>query len=558
VANLDLIRDVAIPDERRRRYVRAGYWDDVTLINRLDHWAAKTPDRAAVVDLVGTRRKSFREVQSDSCKVAALFSSLGVGAGDVVAVQLPNWYETVVIGLGVLRLGAVLNPLIPNYGAKELRLMLEISKARVIVTPIEYRSSKYIERIGEATQGLADRVHHITIRDPNVVADPIAELLCGVQPMSPGVSANAADVSMLLFTSGTESTPKAILHTEQTTCCGVKEMGKFLGLGPEDVVWMPMPIGHSTGFNFGLRLALYHGLKFVLQDRWDSEVAVQLCTSEGITCTGVSPTHLLDMLATLRTKPANLSSLRYFGCAGAPIPAGVVEAAAEFGITVLRGYGSTESLTIAKIKPDFPQLARSKTDGQVMPAVEVELRSDDGRVVAHNQEGEIFARSPLSCVGFAPVPCGQPNGNLPADGWIRSGDVAIIDDDKFLSIVGRKKEIIIRGGMNVAPREIEESLLKHRSIAKASVVGLPDQRLGETVCACIVLQAGVILDFKGIIEHLIALDIATYKLPSRIEFLDALPTTETGKVKKPELVAWVLGKPDTLRSTGGASEASPA
>jgi acyl-coenzyme A synthetase/AMP-(fatty) acid ligase len=530
--------------------VRAGYWDDVTLVNRLDHWAVKTPDQIAAVDLIGARRKSFCDVQSDSCKVAALLSSLGVGAGDVVAVQMPNWYETVAIGLGVLRLGAVLNPLIPNYGAKELRLMLEVSKASVIVTPIEYRSSKYIERIAEATQGFAQRVHHITIPDPNVVADPMAELLSGVQPVKPQDFGNAANVSMLLFTSGTESMPKAILHTEQTTCCGVKEMGKFLGLGPEDVVWMPMPIGHSTGFNFGLRLALYHGLKFVLQDRWDSDVAVQLCQSEGITCTGVSPTHLLDMLRTLRDKPANLSRLRYFGCAGAPIPAGVVEAAAKFGITVLRGYGSTESLTIAKIKPDFPERVRTKTDGQVMPAVEVELRSDDGRVVPRNQEGEIFARSPLSCVGFAPAPGGQPSGNMSADGWIRSGDVAIIDDDSFLSIVGRKKEIIIRGGMNVAPREIEESLLKHPFVAKASVVGLPDQRLGETVCACVVLQAGASLDFKGIIDHLKALDIATYKLPSRIEFVDTLPTTETGKVKKPELVAWVLGKPDTRPSTG--------
>jgi non-ribosomal peptide synthetase component E (peptide arylation enzyme) len=161
-------------------------------------------------------------------------------------------------------------------------------------------------------------------------------------------------------------------------------------------------------------------------------------------------------------------------------------------------------------------------------------------------------------VGFAPVPGGHPNGNMSPDGWIRSGDLAIIDDDKFLSIVGRKKEIIIRGGMNVAPREIEESLLRHPLIVEASVVGLPDQRLGETVCACVVLQAGANLDFKGVIDHLRALDIATYKLPSRIEFVDTLPTTETGKVKKPELVAWVLGKSDTCRSTGDAPEASRA
>jgi acyl-CoA synthetase (AMP-forming)/AMP-acid ligase II len=382
-------------------------------------------------------------------------------------------------------------------------------------------------------------VHHLTLSNPSCGSRSLEALVGDIPPVATGWYANAADISELIFTSGTESLPKAILHTEQTTNFGVRTMSKFLGFTSEDVVWMPMPIGHSTGYNYGVRLALYHGLRLVLQDRWNPEIAIQLCQSERITNTGVAPTFLLDMLGVLRAKPSDLSHLRYLSCAGAPIPDGVVEEAARFGITVLRAYGSTETLAVAKHHPDFPEGKRTKTDGRVMPDVEIELRRE-GRIAGPGEEGEIFVRSPACLVGFAPSPGGAPDAR-PQDGWIGTGDLAVIDDNGFLTIVGRKKEIIIRGGMNITPREIEELLLKHPSIEKVAVFGIPDQRLGELVCACVVVQAGTNLDFETVIKHLKLSQLAPYKLPSRIEFVASLPTTETGKVKKPELAAWMLG-----------------
>ena len=531
-----------VSEHRRRAYVEAGYWDDSTVIQRLDQWATQTPGNVAVVDLDGRRRRTFGELRADSCKAAGLLASYGVTAGDVVAVQLPNWYETVVIGFAVLRLGAVLNPLIPVYGAKELRLMLEASETSVIVTPVEYRSSRYAERVAEALEGSARPVRHLMIPDPHVSPEPLGELLKDVEPVKPGWYADAAAVSELIFTSGTESLPKAILHTEQTTNCGIREWTRFLGLEADDVLWMPMPIGHSTGFNYGVRLGAYFGLKLVLQDRWDPATAVRLCASEGITCTGVSPTHLLDMLKVLNAEPQPLPKLRYFGCAGAPIPVGLVEAAREYGITVLRGYGSTETLCVAKNHPDVPEAKLAGTDGQVLRTLEIELRDDAGQPSPKGHEGEVFVRGPSCCVGFAPV-AGQVNSNLSPDGWIRSGDLAVLDDDRFLTIIGRKKEIIIRGGMNVAPREVEELLVQHVQVSNASVVGLPDPRLGEVVCACLVAKPGSTLDAETIVAFLKAKGLASYKLPSRVEFLDVLPTTETGKVKKPELVSRLLRNP---------------
>jgi len=536
-----LTRDVRIPDARRATYVAAGYWDAVTLTDQIEHWARAAPDRTAIVDQLGRRRATYADLRNHSARAAALLASLGVARGDVVAVQMPNWYEAIVFDLAALRVGAVLNPLIPTYGAKELGHMIGVARTKIIVTPEHYRSASYAERVLEATAGLKHRVHHLQVPTPTDDFSGLETLLGKAEPLALKAPCRAEDVSMLLFTSGTESMPKAILHTEQTTGCGVREMYKFLGLNADDVVWMPMPIGHSTGFNFGVRFALHHGLKILLQDRWDAAAGIDLCLAEGASLTAVSPTHLLDMLGVLGDAPKDLSQLRYFGCAGAPIPDGVVEKAEAFGIRVLRGYGSTEALPIAKGAPHMSATLRAKTDGQVMPSVEIELRDDAGAVVDGREGGEIFSRSPQSCVGFAPAPDGSQQGNISDDGWIRSGDLGVLDDHRCLTIVGRKKEIIIRGGMNVAPREIEESLLKHPAIEKAAVIGLADARLGESVCACIVTHDDG-TDFASVINHLKALDIAAYKLPTRVEIFDAFPMTDTGKIKKPELATLVLGR----------------
>lgn len=531
----------SVPPERRLAFESAGYWNELTLVERFDRWAEEQPDALAVIDLDGARQTTFAQLQVDSIKIAHLLQREGIQAGDVVAVQLPNWYEAVAIGLGVLRAGAVLNPLIPIYGAKELGLMLDVGRTRVIFTPDHYRGSDYAERIAEIKRGREPVVRHFMIGDPHHGARSLADLLKDVESDASLPYPSAECVSELLFTSGTESMPKAILHSEQTLGYSIRQMGQYLGLQADDVIWMPMPVGHSTGLNYGVRMALYHGLKLVLQDRWDAEVAVRLCETNDVTYTAVSPTFLHDMLGVLRVASTRLPKLRYFGCSGAPIPQGMAEAAAEFGISVLRGYGSTETLAAVKQHPDFPLAKRARTDGKPIPGAEIELRLDNGELARPGIEGEVYLRGPGCCVGFAPLP-NQILNNVTNDGWIRSGDLAVFDEDGFLSIVGRKKEIIIRGGMNIAPREIEDLLLQHPQIEAASVLGLPDPRLGETVCACVVPKAEQELDAANVTDHLKGHNLAPYKVPSRIEFMLSLPMTMTGKVKKPELAALVLAR----------------
>jgi acyl-CoA synthetase (AMP-forming)/AMP-acid ligase II len=325
------------------------------------------------------------------------------------------------------------------------------------------------------------------------------------------------------------------MHTEQTVGFSLRTAYADLGLGPGDVVWMPSPVGHSTGFNYGLRFALFHRLPLVLQDVWDADAAAALVARERCTYTLAATTFLQDLVGAADRARVRLDSLRCFGCGGAPVPADLVTAADERGIRVLRLYGSTEVLVATWNRPDSPAAKRSHTDGVAMSGVQLEVRDDAGTPCAVGEPGELFVRGPNTCVGFFADP-DRTAATFDADGWVRSGDVVTLDADGYATVVGRKKEILIRGGMNIAPREIEELLTALPEVERAAVIGLPDPRLGERACACVVLRGDARLDLATVVTRLRGTGLATYKLPERLEIVDALPTTASGKVQKHELV----------------------
>jgi acyl-coenzyme A synthetase/AMP-(fatty) acid ligase len=467
---------------------------------------------------------SYAELDRDSNRLANFLLGVGVRPGDVVSVQLPNWYETVVVDLGIMKAGAVINPMLPNYRAKELRYMLGVGGVDVLFTPATYR--KFDHAALGAELGVE---HHV------VVDDGFGDWLAGFSDAAPGVPRAAGEVSELIFTSGTEAEPKAIMHTEQTTNFSARAVASSLGVREGDVVWMPSPIGHSTGLNYGVRVALYHGAPLVLQDAWSPEEAVALIERFRCAYSVVATTFVADIVDLAARRPCDLSSLRLFGSGGAPIPPEVVTASEALGMRVLRLYGSTEALMVTTNRPDSAEAKRIETDGCALDHVEVEVRDDEGRAVV-GAPGEIHVRGPNTSVGFYADP-DRTAAVYEPDGWVRSGDLGVLDADGYLAIVGRKKEIIIRGGINIAPREIEDLVIEHPDVAETAVVGLPHPRLGEMTCACVVLREGATLELSGLTDFLSAHGMATYKLPQRLEVLDGLPRTPSGKVKKFELVA---------------------
>jgi acyl-CoA synthetase (AMP-forming)/AMP-acid ligase II len=529
-----MLADVVTSDARRASLEVGGQWNATTLVERVLAHAADAPERPAVIDLEGTRTASFGELAEDVLRLAGRLRALEVRPGDVVSVQMPNWYETVVIDLAVLAVGGVLNTMLPIYRARELRHMLSVGRVRVLFTPRVYRRFDHAALAGELRDELPELVHTVVVDDPHEDTEAFRRSLEGVPVDGGDLALDAASVSELLFTSGTEAAPKAIMHTEQTAGFGVRTAAAALGLGDGDAVWMPSPIGHSTGFNFGVRLALHHGLPVVLQDVWSPADAVRLVEANRCTYTVAATTFVSDLVNYVTEHPADLTSLRLLGSGGAPVPPEIVVGAARHGATVLRMYGSTEALAVTWNRPESPLEKRLSTDGLVLGGVEVETRTAEGEPVI-GSPGEIFVRSPSGAVGFFDDP-DRTAATWDEDGWIKSGDLGVLDDEGYLSIVGRTKEIIIRGGLNIAPREIEDVILQHDDVLEAAVIGLPDPRLGERTCACVVLRESAVVELDDLVSFLRDRGVANYKLPQRLVVKEALPKTPTGKVRKQELV----------------------
>lgn len=535
----DAFTDVVTSPSRRERYEAEGLWTDHTLAGRALEHADSAGDEVAVIDEHGSY--TFGRLASDALALAGELRARGVGAGDVVSIQLPNRYELVVCAVAAQALGCVINPLLPNYRERELGTIFAVARPAVVVTPTEYRGFDHIGLVA----AMGYRGLHLTVGDGGAIDDGPLSYEAAVDagrshplPTSDIGSVAAASVSEVIFTSGTEAAPKAVMHTEQTANFSVRDAYDDLGMGPDDVVWMPSPLGHSTGFNYGMRFAVYHGLPLVLQDRWDPDHAVELVERHRCSYTLAATTFLSDLVAAARRHPADLSSMTRFGCGGAAVPPSLVDAAAELGITVLRLYGSTEVLVATWNRPWSSVEQRRDTDGAPMSHVDVRI---DHEVEAQpvSGAGEILVRGPNTAVGFYRDP-ERTARTFTSDGWVRSGDVGVMSPDGHLSVVGRLKEIIIRGGVNIAPREIEDIIRGFDDVEAVAIVGVPDDRLGERACACVVPSDGVSIDLETITDRLRALGVATYKLPEVLHVVEQLPTTASGKIQKPILLQQVL------------------
>lgn len=532
---------------RADTYRAAGHWDDATLWRRVESHARRRGDAIAVVDDLGRRSLRYCDLFDAATALARYFRAHGVGPGDVVSVQLPNQWEAAVVALAVQGLGAVVNPLLPGYRIRELTHIFRVARPRAIVTPTVYRGFDHrplvaeaaaatgvtphhvvVAPTGEPERASADRRYGAAVAEPVDFADALGDAPGGSEPLGDGRS---DAVSELIFTSGTESEPKAVLHSEQTVSFSARTAWRDMQLEESDVVWMPSPVGHSTGFNYGLRMALFHGLPLVLQDRWNTRDALELIESQRCSYTLAATTFLQDLVEAARAEDRDLGSLRCFGCGGAPVPPDLVRAALAVGIGVRRLYGSTEVLVATWNRADAEETKLAETDGTPMSNVEVEVRDDAGAICPVGERGEIFVRGPNTCVGFFEDP-GRERRTISADGWVRSGDLGVFDADGHLSIVGRSKDIIIRGGLNIAPREVEDLLVTFPEVERAAVVGVSDPRLGERCCACLVLRPGAVIDLAAVVERLRGLGLATHKLPERLEILDSLPTTASGKIQK--------------------------
>src|SRR5882757_3807551 len=486
----------------RDHFRDAGYWLDKTVDQLLTEAAAKTPDKVSIVadraDRDRARRLTYRELEDLAERAASSLRKLGIGPGDVVTVQLPNWWEFVVTAFACSRIGAIMNPVMPILRERELLYILNFCEAKVFIVPKLYRGFDY-SALAEGMLNDLPHLKHLIVVDGDGKSS-FERVLLAAESEGKSAGPRPDDMSVLMFTSGTTGEPKGVIHTSNSLvgCC--KALTERFGLDASDVLLVASPVGHMTGYAAIVLLSVYLGGTMVLQDVWEPKHGVSLISSEGVTYTAVATPFLSDICEAVRAGAPRPKSLRSFLCGGAPIPSVLVErAASELGINVCSLWGMTEVLAGTLTEPPRAADKSASTDGRPLEGMEVLIVDLEGRPVPAGQTGRLLVRGCQMFKGYYKRP------ELPTfdgEGWFDSGDLAYVDEEGYIRIAGRVKDILIRGGENVPVVEIENLLYKHPAVAAVAVVGFPDARLGERGCAFIVPRAGSTIDLAAVQSYL--------------------------------------------------------
>jgi cyclohexanecarboxylate-CoA ligase len=522
-------------DAHARAMRAGGYWLDTSYDECLVEAVEATPDKPALVayraDRTGPRRLSWREFGDLVARCAGGLRELGVGRGDIVAVQLPNWWEFVVTSLACNRLGAVVNPLMPIFRERELGYMLGFAEAKVFVVPKLFRGFDHAA-MAQALQRECPKLQQVIVVDGDGPNGFEALLLSGsarVEPTAPPLlPADAAAVVM--FTSGTTGSPKGVMHTTNTLlACNRALAGRF-GLAADDVLLACSPLGHMTGYAAVMLLGISLGATIVLQDVWEAQRGVKIMADEGVTFTAASTPFLSDICEAVAGGAPRPTKLRSFLCGGAPIPPVLIERAArELDLKVCSLWGMTESLSSTLTEPARAAEKSAKTDGRALEGVDVKVVDFDGKPVPFGQTGRLLVRGAQMFMGYYRRP---EIATFDAEGWFDTGDLAYADDEGYIRINGRTKDVLIRGGENVPVVEIEALLYKHPAVAAAALVGYPDARLGERGCAFVVLRPGLSLTLAELQAYMADCKVAKQYWPERVEVIADLPRTPSGKIQK--------------------------
>lgn len=520
----------------------AGLWGEETVLDHFDRIAATTPDRIAVVahSAASDTEASFNfgQLKAMSDRVAVGLAELGVGPGDVVAVQLPSWWHYLVVYPACVRLGATINPLMPIFRERELKFMLGFAKSKVLIIPQSFRGFDYPKMIAGMRDGLPDLQHVRVVGGSDPATSFEATLLKTSLPegfdaatsfRAQRPSANA--VTELMYTSGTTGEPKGAMHTANTLLCKARLARELFALTDEDVVYMGSPLAHQTGFMYACVMTLTLGIKSILQDVWNAGVAARLIEVHGGSVTVGATPFLSDLVHVPAARDHDMKSLRLFLCAGAPIPRVLLRDAAEVlpELYVMSAWGMTENGIVTATYPGDAEEKVFETDGRALPHQEVRVVDSNGTPVAQDTEGRLQARGPTCFVGYLNRPDAY---EMDDDFWFETGDNARMDADGYIRITGRSKDIIIRGGENVPVVEVENLLYRHPSIIDAAVVGIPDDRLGERGCAIVTLHAGTTLDLPSMVAYLEEAGMARNYLPEQLQIIEDFPRTPSGKIQK--------------------------
>jgi len=462
----------------------------------------------------------YSGLDAASARVAGLLAERGVGPGDRVGLMLPNVPYFPMTYYGILRLGGVVVPMNPLLKGREVAFFLENPEAKVLFAWHDF---------AEAAEAGAEQTGADLIL---VKPGEIEQLVADADPRDEVVERDGDDTAVILYTSGTTGKPKGAELTHANLGMNVKVASSLFEYSEDDVILGCLPLFHSFGQTCALNCAVRVGASLTMLPRFEPAKALEIVQRDKVTVFLGVPTMYSAMLNCERREDYDVSSLKLCGSGGAAMPGEVQRGFEEaFGAKVLEGYGLSETSPVASFNhPDRER--KTGSIGTPIEGVEMKAVDEDGNEVAQGEVGEIVIKGHNVMKGY----WNQPDATKESikDGWFYTGDMGKVDEDGYFFIVDRKKELIIRGGYNVYPREIEEVLYEHPAVAEAAVVGVPHDDLGEEVGAAVVLKPGEELDADAVREF-VKENVAAYKYPRRIWFCDELPKGPTGKILKREI-----------------------
>ncbi|MEE3853011.1 AMP-binding protein [Gordonia sp. LSe1-13] len=521
------------------RYRDEGWWEGRTIGSLLTAAAKTHPDRVALVGRLSTGERltrTYAEFESGARHAATVFASLGVGPGDAVAIMLPNWVEYPELMFGVLEAGAIYTGIPVAYGELQTAAILRRSKAKVLVIPRSWRSTHHLE-LSRTLRAQIPTIEHVLVLDDDGSDlgdgeslwrshDDVADH--ALPEVDPG------RICYLGFTSGTTGEPKGAMHGHESLIYSARRQAEHVGpavYGDPMVQLVASPVGHHTGFIWGVVFTVLLKGTGVHVDRWDPKWGTQVIRDEGVTTFFGAPTFLQDMMRTdLAGDPD--CPLTCLVIAGAPVPRTLPERASKaLGAYVSPAWGMTECSIVTSCTPVQPD-AIQRTDGSVFDGSEVRIIDETGADLPAGAVGEMVIRGPGFLYGYYDRRDATEDAFLPGL-WFRTGDQASVDEAGWVSLKGRTKDIIIRGGENIPVTDVESVIFEHPDVVNVALVGIPDERLGERICAAVVVKDGrPELDVAALSEFLLSAGLSKHYLPELVVVVPELPTTPSGKIQK--------------------------
>jgi cyclohexanecarboxylate-CoA ligase len=525
-------------DEDIRHFYATGQWQTHTMFDILEKQVAATPNRVFLTD--DTSSLTFVELRDRALALAVGLKRHGIGPGQRVSAQIPNWTEFVIISIALSRIGAILVPIMPIYRRDEVRYVLENTDVRIVICPDNYKNFDYLSMYRDLRADLPGLTDIVVLRGGDTPADVMRfeQLAAQIDPAAAaaelGAGPSADDPFVIVYTSGTTSRPKGCVHTFNTYASASRVLAAGLDYRASDVQFGPSPVTHTTGLVTSVIIPLLLGAASHLMESWEPKRGIAEIQKHGCTVTVCATTFLQMLMDAYDPATDDISSMRVWVSAGSPIPGSVVERATDLfpEMQVLSLYGRSENLTTTMCAVTDEPHRSVTSDGRALPHQSVMIVDDAGYELPRGQEGDIAFKGASHMLEYLNQP-EETTALFTPHGYSRSGDLGHMDENGFVRVTGRTKDIIVRGGLNISVREIEDQLTAHPGVRAVAVVAMPDLKLGEAACCYLVpVDSDAPLTLDQIKTYLLDAGLAIQKVPQRLEIVAELPMTATGKVQK--------------------------